>query len=92
MSERVWAPVKVAFRGEAEWVVAYVAETGGEWRYEIGRISRRICDERKDVWELFKGVMRAGGFHIIEQVSGQKVESHEELPPEFLEGGWIEEN
>jgi len=81
------SPLKVAYRADGQWVIAFVSATDGSWRDEIGRISRRVCDERKDLWEQFKTTMREAGFLIIEQVLGAKIVAHEELPPELLEGG-----
>jgi hypothetical protein len=78
-------PVKVAIRGEGEWVVAYVAMIDGKERNEIGRIARRLMDERKDLWEQWKALVTAGGFHIIESVTGAKVVGSVEMMPELTE-------
>lgn len=80
------SPLKVAFRAEGDFVIAYVAATAGEWRMEIGRILRRVCDERKNLWLEFKDTMREAGFHIIKEATGSEIVGHEEFPPEMLEG------
>lgn len=80
------SPLKVAFRAEGAWVIASVAATDGSWFEEIGRMSRGICDDRHDLWLQFKSTMQAAGFYLIESVTDSKITSHEELPPELLEG------
>lgn len=58
-------PLKVAFRPEGLWIVCYIMtiESGPD-QQEVGRISRHLCDERRDLWERFKDLMSEGGKYV----------------------------